>query len=124
MKANIYDVVALAMLKAQQKPQRTLTQNNAMHSWFTMMSDKLNESGYGVKIVFEHHGELEFTPALVKEVWRRIQKKQLGKISTAQLTSDEITKIYEEANRYFSESPAHVGIPFPSQENKIDYDSN
>jgi len=57
-----------------------------------------------------------WTPESVKEyLWRATQKVMLTKESTTELTTDEITKVYEVINRFMAENHG-VSVPFPSIE--------
>ena len=73
--------------------------------------------------VLEHVVSIPWTPASVKEcLWREIQKIMTTKKSTTELTTDEITKIYDVLNLFISEN-FHVHIPFPSEEERLDLKS-
>ena len=58
---------------------------------------------------------------MVKEyIWRPIQKAQLGKKSTTELTTKDIDKVFETINRFLGEKHK-VHVPFPSIEEVMDY---
>jgi hypothetical protein len=106
---------------------RTGTQNNALHKYFEMVSTALSEAGHtfdltiGKKIV-----KLEWTPTLVKEaMWKPIQKALFGKGSTTKLDkTTEINQIYEHINRFLSNEPICIHVPFPHEDKKVEPPQN
>jgi hypothetical protein len=105
--------------------KRTINQNSAMHLYFQMIADSLNSIGIDVHLFLEilsRNGiDSQFTPHLVKElVWRKAQKKILGKQSTKELSKyGEIDLIVDALNKFFSENFGKMGyefVPFPSFE--------
>ena len=100
----------------ENKKQRTLTQNRAIHLYFTHISEELNAAGLDMKKVLKPEIDISWTPQSVKEyLWRPVQKSMVVKKSTTELTSDEVTKIYEVLNRFLSEKHS-VAVAFPSME--------
>lgn len=98
----------------QQEKKRTEAQNNAMHLWFTQLADALNLAGWDMKKVIRV--DIPWSPYSIKEnLWRPLQNAMFGKDSTTQLTTDEVTKIYEVINREIGNRTG-VTIPFPSIE--------
>lgn len=93
---------------------RSIKQNSAMHKYFSMLSDKLNEGGLTVSKTLKV--EIEWTPISVKDLlWRPIQEAVLNKKSTAKLNKDEITKVYDVLNRALGEKFG-FSLEFPSRE--------
>lgn len=92
---------------------RTYKQNNALHLFCELLSEALNEAGIGQK-VFLDGLEVDNSPESVKSVIRALGKAKYGKKSTAQLTTKEMTDIYEEINRHSAKIGVHV--PWPSEE--------
>lgn len=92
--------------------QRTPSQNNAIHLYSEWMSSGLNDAGYTFTEYTEHIMKrgysVDWTPELFKKnVWHRIQRplfpeavNSKGEPSTAKLKTDQVTKVYEEANRF------------------------
>ncbi|RMD46978.1 MAG: hypothetical protein D6834_01660 [Aquificota bacterium] len=69
--------------------------------------------------VIRLNAELQWTPALVKEMlWRPLQEAVLGKHSTTELLKiGEIDKIHEILNKVIIErTQGEVYVPFPSIE--------
>ena len=103
------------------RSKRTDKQNSALHLYFEMIAEALNREGLDVRVVLQVIAEkgvdMMWSKELVKELlWRRIQKKYLGKQSTTELDSTgEITQIYDMLNRFLSEN-FFITAPFPSLE--------
>lgn len=101
------------------KKQRSLRQNASIHLYLSNVAQVLNDAGITVKTVLKSTPDLSCTPHNMKELlWRNFQEMTLGKKSTTQLETDEVTKVYEEINRYLGE---HYGVhvPFPSMESMM-----
>ena len=96
--------------------QRTLQQNKAMHKYFTLLAEELNQAGYDMKRTLKPSVDIPWSPETVKEyLWKPIQNAQLMKQSTTQLTTKEIDLVYDTLNRYLAEKTG-VYVPFPSSE--------
>lgn len=96
--------------------QRTLQQNKALHKFFQLLADELNEKGLDMRKTLKESIEIPWNGRTVKDyLWRPIQELQLKKESTTELTTREIDKIYETLNRFLGEKLA-VHVPFPSLE--------
>ncbi len=96
--------------------QRTNRQNRALHLYFKMLADVLNDAGLDMKKVLKPEIDIPWSKDTIKEyLWRPIQKAQVMKESTTQLTTKEIDLIFDTLNRHLSEK---FGItePFPSIE--------
>lgn len=108
----------------KEKKQRTLRQNNAVHKYCTEIADELNAAGIAMD-VFVKNISADHTMETVKSLWRAFAKAKYGKTSTADLSSDEITKIYEEVNRHVSQFGIHVSFPsYEEQERLKHYENN
>lgn len=113
---------------------RTGDQNSALHLYFENLAYALNEAGFPLKMLLgDKTVELDWNARLIKEnVWRPIQVALTGKKSTTSLDkASEIDKVYEHLNRFFSNKPFGLYVPFPSEVNKpkvggtnIDYPIN
>lgn len=100
--------------------KRTKKQNDSLHLYFENLAQHLNNEGYDVRIVFQVLAEkgidVFWSKTIVKELWRMIQKAELGKVSTTELDSTgEITKIHDILNKFLSEN-FYINEPFPSIE--------
>jgi len=106
------------MENLKEEKQRTLAQNRALHKYCQEVSDVLNESGIA-QSVFYRNVEADYTMENIKELWRSFAFTKYGKKSTTELTSKEVTQVFEEVNRHIAQFGLHVG--FPSQENTDEY---
>ncbi len=96
---------------------RTLSQNSAAHLYFTRLSDALNDGGYDVGATIKI--PVDFTPDTVKEYLFKPVMKALypGKTSTTELSTTELTEVYENLNRLTS-GKFGIGMEFPSYWNE------
>lgn len=96
--------------------KRTSQQNKALHKYFSMVADALNEQGIEFTKVFKT-ADLMITPVIVKEcMWKPLQQALFGKESTTELSKQqEIDKVYDVINRKLSESYG-IYVPFPNKE--------
>lgn len=102
--------------------KRTGRQNRAMHKWFQLVADALNESGNNVQLVLKEKVDIDWTASLVKEVlWRPAQKVILKKESTTELKKVELDPILEHLNRHLGEKFHIEYIPLPSYESEEEY---
>jgi len=99
------------------QPKETLTrkQQNSMHEYFQELADELNAQGVTQRALLEKLRWIEVpnTKDSIKEVWRCIQEPQVNKESTADLTIDEVSQVYDTFNKAISQE-YQVHIPFPS----------
>ncbi|MEK7524002.1 MAG: hypothetical protein AAB588_03135 [Patescibacteria group bacterium] len=93
--------------------QRTTLQNRALHLYFTLLADAMNEAGIELKEALPEI-DIPLDGELVKNaIWRPVQRAQLNKISTTKLTTKEIDKVYDTLNRYLGEKYG-LHVPFPN----------
>lgn len=99
------------------KPRRTGQQNKALHLFFMLLAQELNEAGLSAQLVLKEKMELNWSPEMVKELlWRPAQRAILKKKSTTDLKKqEEIDLIYDHLNRHLSEKFG-IHIDFPSHE--------
>jgi len=95
---------------------RTLSQNSALHLFFTNIADQLNELGETFNYTGFNGKEMEmmFTPELIKNaMWKPIQIALFEIESTKDINTHQINKILDVITNFF----AKKGIPvsFPSQ---------
>jgi len=99
--------------------QRTAAQNRALHKYFELVAQTLNESGLTVEKVIENFTmEHEWSAGAVKELlWREAQRFALQKESTTELEKrGEIDAVWEVLNRFLAKLKVE-SISFPSAEN-------
>jgi len=95
---------------------RTSSQNNAIHLYFSLLSDAFNEAGIDAKLILAEEVDVPVTAELIKEtLWRPIQKAQTDKDSSTKLSTKEVSEIYETVNRYTAEKFG-ISVPFPTEE--------
>ena len=76
-----------------EEKQRTLTQNRALHLYFQLVADTLNDAGLDMRVVLKPEIDIPWSKNTVKEfLWKRIQEIQLRKASTTELTTKEIDR--------------------------------
>lgn len=99
-----------------EKKTRTLKQNRAMHQYCEDIARTLNEAGLDMRAVLKPGVEISWTKEMVKEyLWKPVQRLKFGSRSTTELTTDQVSKVYEDLNR-------HLGVefgehsPFPSRQ--------
>ncbi len=96
--------------------QRSNTQNKAMHKYFDLVADALKENDITMQAVYEvNEVEIEPSTKAIKEVWRGIQDAALGKDSTADLDTAEVTKMYDTFNKMLGENFG-IHVPFPTND--------
>ena len=107
---------------ATKEQQRTLQQNKALHVYFEAIAETLNNAGLDMKVVLKPEVDIPWTKETVKDfLWRSVQKAQLGKRSTTELTTKDIDKIYDTLTRHLGEKFG-IFVEFPSVESLINYD--
>lgn len=98
--------------------KRSNQQNDALHLYLRKLSKKLNDSGLDQRKVLKPSVAIPWDMESAKnQLWRQIQTAKTGKESTKDLTTKEISEIYEILNRHLVEKfgdDAH--IPWPSEE--------
>lgn len=96
--------------------KRTLQQNRALHLYFGMLAETLNDAGLDMRVILKPEVSIPWSKNTIKEyIWRPIQNAQLGKKSTTELKTNEINLVWETINRHLSEKFG-VTEPFPSIE--------
>ena len=103
------------------KLTRSGKQNRALHVFFTIISNELNELGHE----FQYTGlkgstlSTRYTPNLVKEFfWRPVQMALFNIQSTTKIDTQQINEINEVIIRYFAERG--VELFFPSIESLME----
>lgn len=98
-------------------PKRTKLQNKALHLYFSLLAEACSDAGYSLKKVLDNiHLDIPVTPVSAKEsIWKPIQKEMLGKDSTTELDTTDITTIWEALNQALG-SRLGIHVKFPSEE--------
>jgi len=94
---------------------RTSLQNKALHLYFRMVSDALNDIGYDYVYVNALDGEMihiPFTGDLVKNyIWRPLQQRMCEIESTTKLTTKMIDEILTVLSLWLGEKNKTVNFP-------------
>ena len=107
------------MSEEKKEEQRTKAQNRALHKFFELLADELNDAGYDMKKTLKPEIDIPWSKDTIKEyLWRPIQEAQLRKCSTTQLNTKEIDIVYNTLNRHIGERFG-IHVPFPSVDNFI-----
>ena len=97
------------------KATRTTLQNRAIHKFLALLSEALNAAGWDMKRTLTKQADIPWNPDTAKEwLWRPIQKAMFSKDSTANLETDEVSKVYDTLNRHTS-AKLGVSVPFPEK---------
>lgn len=104
------------MNETQETTQRTKKQNRALHKYFTMLAERLNDAGLDMKKVLKPTVEIPWTSDSVKtHLWKPIMEAMYEITSTTEMTTGQVTKVYETINRHMAEKFG-LSEPFPSIE--------
>lgn len=97
-------------MDAREAVGRTIRQNKALHVYFELVAEELNNAGLYIANVIR--ADAPWNKDRVKElIWKTTQEKMLGKRSTKELTTGEIDKVYDVVNRALSDKGIHVEFP-------------
>lgn len=101
--------------------QRTAQQNKALHLYLQLLSDELNDAGLDMKKVLKPSVDIPWTVTNAKEyLWRPIQEALLKKESTTELTTAEVSQVWEVLNRHLAEKFG-IHVEFPTSEETENY---
>jgi len=105
------------MPSKKEKKTRTDSQNNAMHKYFDDVAVAANQEGITFTEFIRRRPRLEmpWTAERVKDVWKTAQFLMYGTKSTADLTTEQVTKVYDVVNKALGEIIG-IHVPFPSME--------
>lgn len=104
----------------QKQNQRTIQQNKALHKYFDLLAQALNEAGYDMRKTLKQDIEIPWNTETIKNyLWRPIQEAQLRKESTTELTTKDIDKVYDTLNRHLgTKFGIHISFPCEESENE------
>lgn len=97
--------------------QRSLQQNKSCHKYFTELADALNEAGVDQRLFIDHlkGWEVPITADFIKHIWKLKQQKMFLTDSTTKMTTDQVSKVYDQINMFVGQEFG-VHTPFPSSE--------
>lgn len=108
---------------APQPKQRSMSQNRALHKYCEMVAKELENQGVTMQDVVKKVDMVEILPTTrtVKEIiFKPIQEATLGKKSTTELSTVEVSKVYEVMSMFLAKQ-FKISLPFPSQEDTDSY---
>ena len=95
---------------------RTTKQNSAMHKYFTMLAETLNDAGLDQRKLLKPSFMLPWSTSSVKKhLWGGLMKALTGKEHTSDLERNEVSEIYDVLSRNLAEKHG-ILVPFPSKE--------
>ena len=98
--------------------KRTAQQNKAIHCYFRLLAAALNDAGYDMKRVLKQSVDIPWTEDSVKRhLWKPIQDAMIGKMSTTQLETFDVSEVYDCLNRHTASKLA-VSVAFPEEDHK------
>lgn len=95
--------------------QRTLAQNNSIHLYLTWVARELANQGQTMQNVVQKINKVEIEPTMqnCKElIWHEIQKAMFKKDSTAFLTKQEVSEVYDVMSRWLAKN-FEIDLPWP-----------
>jgi hypothetical protein len=95
-------------------PLRTKQQNKALHVFFAELAETLNDNGLDMRKTLKPEIEISWNDKTVKEyLFRPIMKAQLNKVSTTEMSTIEIDKVFDTINKHLGDRFG-LHVPFPS----------
>jgi len=108
------------------RDNRTDQQRKAIELYCKLMSEALNDSGFTytnfVEVVARRGVQVPFDQEKFKEAWRLVQLSMFKKKSTTELTSQEVTQVYDVINQKFIDMTNGVSIEFPNRWHGLTYE--
>ena len=99
--------------------QRTLKQNAALHQYFTMLAKDLNDAGLDIRRTLKEDFEIPWESSSVKAlIWKPILKVMFNEKSTADMTTDEVDKVYQVISRHMAGKG--ITTPFPDRHSQAE----
>lgn len=100
--------------------ERTGQQNKALHLFCLHLAKALNDSGLDMKKTLRPEIDIPWCMYSVKDhLFKPIQKAMTDKESTTELTTVEMTDVYEVLNRHMSEKFG-ITVAWPSIETQYE----
>jgi hypothetical protein len=101
---------------------RSLSQNRALHLYYDLISQQLNDAGYEREVqVVNEIVNVKYTPEYIKEFWRTVQLYMFDIKSTRDINTNQINQIIDVFSKHFGQKGIYVEFPsFESFMNKLD----
>lgn len=96
------------------KETRSSQQNRALHKYFTLIADELNELGqeFCYTGISGKELSLQYTPTIIKEMfWKPIQMTMFETNTTTKLTTEQMNLIIEVFSKFFAERGVELNFP-------------
>lgn len=95
---------------------RTLTQNQALHKYFTLLADELNAGGFDMRRTLKQDVDIPWTMESVKQhLWKPLQEVITKEKSTAKVERADYSKIYDVLSRHLSQKLG-IFVSWPSRD--------
>lgn len=93
---------------------RTSRQSKALHTYFELVARELNEKRLSQRMLLDRLKSIDVpnSKESIKDLWRAVQMRYIGKKSTTNLTGEDIDKIYDALNKALAER-LEIHVPFP-----------
>lgn len=111
---ELYEEKKYLTIKWKAGKSRTTAQNNALHVYCRLLSEKLNDAGLDMKKTLKAEVEIPWTTELVKEfLWKPVQEAVTGDRSTSNASTTDYDKTHAVLSKHLSER-FNLFVPFPS----------
>lgn len=99
---------------------RTIKQNSSIRLYCSQLKKAFNDAGFDMNIVLAEGTQISWSDYTVMEyIWRKVQKSLTGKTSSTELETKEVGVIYDEINKYVSETFG-LFVPWPCIDTLMD----
>lgn len=92
-------------------PQRSPLQNRALHLYFQLVADALNNAGLEKAVVLKGLDAPWSKESIKEDIWRPVQIAMMGKSSTTELFTKDIDPIFDVINRHLAKFGIHEEWP-------------
>lgn len=100
--------------------QRTMTQNRALHLWFRLLAEELNDAGLDMRTVIREDVEIPWSESSVKEyIWRPVQKALQQKESTTEADRTDYTEVRDVIERHLGQKFGVHVPPWPTVNREV-----
>jgi len=108
-----------------EEEKRTTQQNKSLWLWFTLLAEKLNDSGLDMRVLLKEGIDIPWNKQTIHDfIWKPVQKALLQKDSTTKLLKkEEIDKVYDTLTRHLG-TKFGVYQEFPSKERLMEEEDN
>ena len=98
------------------KPQRTLSQNAALHLWLRQTADLLNDAGMDMKKTLKESVDIPWTEESAKlHLWKPVMEAMTGNDSTTEMDTVEPSEICKVITKHIGENHGVVLTEWPNR---------